>query len=126
MTVSTDIDGLNKWAECFSIDNIHLPSHYYFGFSAATGQLSDNHDIISVRTYQLDSTDERRNEDRKGIIPSAPTANMGSEETNTSRSKGWSALKIFFTIVALIVICLVAIGFYFYYKRRRYYKSRLY
>ena len=41
-------------------------SHYYFGFSAATGELTDNHDIISVHTYQLESNELRRTENRRG------------------------------------------------------------
>ena len=55
LTVSTDIDNKNQWKECFSVDNVKLPTRYFFGFSAATGDLSDNHDIISVKTYQLES-----------------------------------------------------------------------
>jgi len=43
------------WKECFAADKIKLPTGYYFGFTAATGELSDNHDIISVKVYQLDS-----------------------------------------------------------------------
>ena len=33
---------------------IKLPTNYYMGFTAATGDLSDNHYIISVRTYEID------------------------------------------------------------------------
>ncbi|CAF0754945.1 unnamed protein product [Didymodactylos carnosus] len=74
LTVSTDIDGKNVWKECFSVEGVKLPSHYYFGFTAATGDLTDNHDIISVHTYQLESTNERKMEDRRGILPIALTA----------------------------------------------------
>jgi len=55
LTVSTDIENKNQWKECFSVDNVKLPTRYFFGFSAATGDLSDNHDIISAKTYQLES-----------------------------------------------------------------------
>merc|ERR1711916_91166 len=30
--------------------DVNLPPNYYFGISAATGDLADNHDVISVRT----------------------------------------------------------------------------
>jgi lectin, mannose-binding 2 len=53
--VSTDTENKNTWKECFSVDNVRLPTRYYLGFSAATGDLSDNHDIISVKVYQLES-----------------------------------------------------------------------
>ncbi len=119
LTVSTDIKGENSWAECFSIDDIHLPTHYYFGFSAATGELSDNHDIISVHTYQLDSNELRRMEDRKNIIPSAPSASSGETFTVTTTPSNWSALKIFFLVIGLILICLAGIGVYYFTKNRR-------
>ena len=43
------------------------------GFSAATGDLADNHDILSVKVYQLES--ERKNEqiDPSLIVPNAET-----------------------------------------------------
>ncbi|CAF1009465.1 unnamed protein product [Rotaria magnacalcarata] len=126
LTVSTDTEGQNKWTECFSIADINLPTHYYFGFSAATGELSDNHDIISVHTYQLESSEERRKEDRTGILPSAPTANMGSDNNITSKPKGWSVLKIFAIVALLIITILVGVGILFYMKQRRYHSSRLY
>ena len=69
-----DVENKNTWKECFSVDNVRLPTRYYFGFSAATGDLSDNHDIISVRAYKLES--DRKNEkiDPSLIVPSADTA----------------------------------------------------
>ena len=40
----------NEWTECFETGPLTLPSVSYLGFSAETGELSDNHDIISVQT----------------------------------------------------------------------------
>ena len=48
-----------------------MPTGYYFGFSAATGDLSDNHDIISVKTYALDSDRKNENINPALIMPSA-------------------------------------------------------
>ena len=38
--VSMDIDGKNGWKECLSVSGVKLPTGYYFGASAATGQLA--------------------------------------------------------------------------------------
>jgi len=38
--VSTDIEGTNSWLQCFSVDGVRLPTGYYFGVSAATGDLT--------------------------------------------------------------------------------------
>ena len=43
----------DEWTRCFEVPNIKLPSVTYLGFSAETGELSDNHDIISIETKNL-------------------------------------------------------------------------
>lgn len=54
LSVRTNIDGTNEFRECFTVKDIKLPTNYYFGFTAATGDLSDNHYLINVRTYEID------------------------------------------------------------------------
>ena len=41
--------GQGEWQECFIVRNVHLPRGHYFGVSAATGDLADNHDILSIK-----------------------------------------------------------------------------
>lgn len=53
----TDLEDKAVWKPCFNVDGVELPTGYYFGFSAATGDLSDNHEIIAVRLYEVDSDD---------------------------------------------------------------------
>ncbi|ATY63773.1 vesicular integral-membrane VIP36 precursor [Cordyceps militaris] len=44
----------DEWLTCFNVDRPpQLPNIAYLGFSAETGELSDNHDIVSVKTYNL-------------------------------------------------------------------------
>jgi mannose-binding lectin 2 len=43
----------DEWTECFEIPNFKVPPVAYLGFSAETGELSDNHDIVSVKTQNL-------------------------------------------------------------------------
>ncbi|OCK75552.1 putative lectin family integral membrane protein [Lepidopterella palustris CBS 459.81] len=43
----------DEWTECFEIPDVKVPPVAYLGFSAETGELSDNHDIISVTTKNL-------------------------------------------------------------------------
>jgi len=37
------------WTPCFTEKNVVLPSGYFFGASASTGDLADNHDIFAIR-----------------------------------------------------------------------------
>jgi mannose-binding lectin 2 len=46
------------WKECFSVKEIKLPTGYFFGISATTGDLSDNHEILSVKLFELDSPND--------------------------------------------------------------------
>jgi mannose-binding lectin 2 len=43
----------DEWTQCFEIPNFKIPPVAYLGFSAETGELTDNHDIITVRTHNL-------------------------------------------------------------------------
>lgn len=45
LSVSTDFENELDWNLCFSVAGVRLPTNYYFGFSASTGDLSDNHDM---------------------------------------------------------------------------------
>jgi lectin, mannose-binding 2 len=44
---------VDKWEDCFSLPSVKIPSVAYLGFTAETGELSDNHDLISVSTKNL-------------------------------------------------------------------------
>ncbi|KAK2961415.1 putative ERGIC-53 like protein [Blattamonas nauphoetae] len=52
-TLSGGVEDRTQYTTCFVVDNIDLPTGYYFGFSAATGGLTDNHDVISFRQGQV-------------------------------------------------------------------------
>lgn len=54
LTVSTDFENHGEWKKCFEVHGVELPTGYYFGISATTGDLSDNHDIYSFKFYDLD------------------------------------------------------------------------
>jgi mannose-binding lectin 2 len=44
----------DEWINCFDVDSPpSIPNIAYLGFSAETGELSDNHDIVAVRAFNL-------------------------------------------------------------------------
>lgn len=54
LTVMTDLENKHEWKLCFESPNVKLPTGYYFGASATTGDLSDNHDILTFKFYELE------------------------------------------------------------------------
>lgn len=43
----------DHWESCFKLDNITIPVNPYLGFSALTGEVSDNHDVVSIATSNI-------------------------------------------------------------------------
>lgn len=60
LTVATDIENRNDWKNCFTSTGVRLPTGYYFGASAETGDLSDNHDLVGFKFYEISPTNVSR------------------------------------------------------------------
>jgi lectin, mannose-binding 2 len=92
----------DEWTKCFEIENFKVPPVAYLGFSAETGELSDNHDIITVRTQNLYMKNPGQ-----GSRPSAPNASGGKagsfmvREKKSSSSWTWFFMKFIFFGLAL-------------------------
>lgn len=96
-----------QWETCFETDNPPaIPSVAYLGFSAETGELSDNHDIISVNTRNLYNTNPGKSDNaqkpvgREGIFD-------GRKEPVPPTGWVWFFFKIFICL-AVISGCYVA------------------
>jgi len=120
LTVATDVDAEGKWKECFSVNGVQLPTLNYIGVSAATGELSDDHDVISIKTYELEGLAVPEG-DRSQIIPSAAVHAPHRDHVHDppTSSFGRTILKIFFYIILTIlaVVAVIGIGFYFYQQK---------
>jgi mannose-binding lectin 2 len=129
LTVSTDIDGKNAWVTCFSVDGVRLPTGLYFGASAATGELADNHDIISMKLYDIviDGTPDDNSIDYSKIEPSAeffvPHRDHVEGDKSASQSSGWSTFFIVILIILAVVVCSV-VAYLMYNKQQD--RKRLY
>ncbi|EFC41479.1 lectin [Naegleria gruberi] len=51
--VYLDTANSGSFVKCFELNNIHLKEGFYFGLTAATGGLADNHDALNFITYDL-------------------------------------------------------------------------
>ncbi|XP_067857482.1 VIP36-like protein isoform X2 [Heptranchias perlo] len=112
LTVMIDIDGKNEWKDCIDIPGVKLPLGYYFGASSATGDLTDNHDIISLKIYQL--TVERKPEEEEEfeevLIPSVDNFRLQGDDLDDEPMSGLTLFFIsFFSLVGLVVIAVIGI-----------------
>jgi len=57
LLVDVDHNDSGTWKSCANIENVDLPLGYFFGFTAATGQLADNHDLHSFYVTNLAGPD---------------------------------------------------------------------
>ena len=62
-----DGDG-SGWQECFILRSVHLPASHFFGFTAATGDLADNHDIITFKLSEPGPMSEEEAKDLRARI----------------------------------------------------------
>lgn len=109
----------DTWTNCFTLTapetNIAIPSVAYLGFSAETGELSDNHDIISIKAENLYDASGRA-----GKTAAAATVSGRARSAKAARKKGsWSG----FLFKAVLFIGVLVGGYFGYnaYKARQRY-----
>ena len=130
LTVSHDLDNKRTWEKCFSIPNVILPTGYYFGVTATTGDLSDAHDILGIKTYELDTAPGVSKDERPGVIPETPdvTIKMHQEQKPKEESSSWSGTKKFLIglFVTLGIVVVVVIGIMIYQNQQENNRKRFY
>jgi mannose-binding lectin 2 len=109
LTVMTDINGKNAWDSCLRVEGVILPTNYFIGLSAATGDLSDNHDVIAVKTYELELPDNQASEPRDNVLPAAQSYEPPREHHDDPKSQGWSGVKVFFVTLG-VLLAIAAVG----------------
>ncbi|XP_044293492.1 VIP36-like protein isoform X5 [Varanus komodoensis] len=113
--VLLDIDGKNEWRDCVDIPGVHLPRGYYFGVSSVTGDLSDNHDIISLKLYQLtvERMPEEERRDKEVFLPVVDNMKLPGLETPMEPMSGLALfLIVFFSLVAIVFAIVIGIIVY--------------
>ncbi|XP_013880501.1 VIP36-like protein [Austrofundulus limnaeus] len=117
LTLLVDVDGKQEWRECADITGLRLPTGYYFGASSATGELSDNHDIISMKVYQLtvERTPEEEQEDEELTVPRVDDMKQFEVEVEDGRMSG---VQLFFTFLfSVLGLCLLVVVILMVYNR---------
>ncbi|KAJ7385582.1 Vesicular integral-membrane protein VIP36 [Desmophyllum pertusum] len=133
LTILVDVDSKNEWRDCVDVGGVKLPTGLYFGASAATGQLADNHDIISMKLYETEmpvvSSEVEGDEDRSIIVPFASGAEPFRDRVeDVQGSFSTSTVKVFTWLFwfALVACCVLGVSLYVYQKRQEDSKKRFY
>lgn len=93
------------WELCFETGAITLPSVAYLGFSAETGELTDNFDIVSVDSKNLyEPIKSAPGSSGKGGKASearkSPARSKGNKRTSGSGGWGWFFVKVLLFVAA--------------------------
>jgi lectin, mannose-binding 2 len=109
----------SKWDLCFTLPDVKIPAVAYLGFSAETGELSDNHDIISVNARNI-------------VVPDSNSGGSGPSNQGKSRGQkagnqhiheagwGWTIIKFF----VFGFFCVGAYGVYVAYRSQQMHRTR--
>ncbi|EYE97696.1 legume-like lectin family protein [Aspergillus ruber CBS 135680] len=110
LTLELQYKSEDSWTTCFELNaeeaNIAIPSVAYLGLSAETGELSDNHDVISLKTQNLYSVGGGPAGPARGGSSSA-SKDRGTVKTSKSKTKesdgwGWFLFKAVLFVFALV------------------------
>ncbi|RCH96585.1 hypothetical protein CU097_006979 [Rhizopus azygosporus] len=95
----------DEWDQCFKAHNVVLPEQIYLGFSAHTGEVTDNHDIIQVTT--------------KSIPPAVKEAAPRQEKVKKSSSSGGVLSVLFKMMLAGGLVGILFVGYRYYDQKNR-------
>ncbi|XP_024427635.1 VIP36-like protein isoform X4 [Desmodus rotundus] len=125
--IMMDIDGKHEWRDCIEVPGVRLPRGYYFGTSSITGDLSDNHDIISLKLFEL--TVERSPEEEKlhrdVFLPSVDNMKLPEMTAPLPPLSGLALFLIVFFSLVFSVFAIV-IGIILYNKWQEQSRKRFY
>ena len=92
----------DTWETCFEVtEPVKIPSVAYLGFSAETGELNDNFDVIEVQTKNLYTTQPANpgNKNKPG-----PTRKKSQENRNRGGDSEGGSWTWFFVKVVLFIL----------------------
>ncbi|KAJ5641154.1 hypothetical protein N7528_000779 [Penicillium herquei] len=97
----------DSWVECFSLNaedaNIAIPSVAYLGLSAETGELSDNHDIVSIKVDNLYTVGRNNGGGSRGSDNSRGRGRSGTVKPKKKKSSWtWFLFKTLMFLGAIV------------------------
>nr|XP_040051906.1 VIP36-like protein isoform X2 [Gasterosteus aculeatus aculeatus] len=122
LTLAVDVDGKQEWVDCADITGLKLPSGFFFGASSATGDLSDNHDLISMKLFQLtvERTPEEEDEEEEVTVPRVDNMEQFRVDVQEEGMSGVQlVVTLLFSAMGLGVLAVVGVSVYGRWKENR-------
>ncbi|KXS18686.1 lectin [Gonapodya prolifera JEL478] len=124
LTVDLAVNPNGEFEQCFKANEVLLPMVGYIGFSAHTGEVSDNHDIVALASHGVVNTGKPLSRDPPIVRPTgggttAPLARNNKLKTappSGAKSSGGGWWRV---IVALLVIGGAIAGIVSYFRLAR-------
>lgn len=113
-----------------AVDGVRLPTGYFIGMSATTGDLSDNHDIIAVKMFEQEfARVEREGEgDRSQINPEADFIAAPRDHADDPKPSKLGTVGTFFLVFIgiIVIVGLVIFGAAYLHQRNERSRKRFY
>eukprot|EP00010_Vexillifera_abyssalis_P009585 CAMPEP_0201549022 /NCGR_PEP_ID=MMETSP0173_2-20130828/5502_1 /ASSEMBLY_ACC=CAM_ASM_000268 /TAXON_ID=218659 /ORGANISM="Vexillifera sp., Strain DIVA3 564/2" /LENGTH=338 /DNA_ID=CAMNT_0047958559 /DNA_START=116 /DNA_END=1132 /DNA_ORIENTATION=+ len=109
-----------SWQKCVQAGNLDIKATrpYWFGASAMTGQVADNHDIISMRVYDLEPLISRKGEIKHDHYEHTMPENEDEPQSSFSfLSVLWFIFK--WTMILIIIAALALVGYFMFKKYKK-------
>ena len=113
LTVETTIGSGDDWKQCLKLDRVQLPTgtgKYYMGFTAATGQVHDEHEIVYVMTNKL----EKPGTSSGSSNSQGYYGNAGSDSSSSTSGSGSSSSALSWSWILVFLVCCVGFGAFYY------------
>ncbi|KAJ1547443.1 hypothetical protein HK096_002920, partial [Nowakowskiella sp. JEL0078] len=108
LQVQVNINNNDEWEDCAIIPFVKLPVIGYVGFTAATGDVSDNHDIIQIITNGIVNPDTHRFKKPNEIDDKGKSKQNARVNPSSSRGGIVSALMWILASIGVLVLLYVA------------------
>jgi mannose-binding lectin 2 len=93
LRLETQLDEWDKWDVCFDAPGAELPASPFVGFTALTGDVADNHDIVGVSVYSATLYEKYRPAQAGGVGAPVPVGQKPLAVTRDHLSGGRAPVK---------------------------------
>ena len=113
-----------------SVPNVQLPTGYFIGMSAATGDLSDNHDVVSIRFFDIEYSrpEQPFAPDRSKLEPHSEQTAVPRDHIDDPRPSkmGWFSTLLLVLVAIVVIGGVLGFGFHFFQQRSLHQRKRFY